>query len=184
MATTPSIKSAKDIVARAIEFAVAAHGDQKRKYTGEPYWHHCMEVMQIVEEYGASPEVRAAAMLHDVLEDTPTTINELIANFGQIVTELVIEVTDVSTPEDGNRAQRKRLDLVHLSKCSKWAAMIKLADLISNTQSIVKHDPGFAQIYLPEKEAILKVLMPADLRLTNRAAEVLWQAKKELGIYA
>lgn len=170
-----------DLVTRAILFAQEAHGDQKRKYTGEPYWNHPLEVMQILEDYKAPAHVRAAAMLHDVLEDTPVKVSDLVKEFGSDVAMLVLQVTDVSTEEDGNRAQRKRKDLVHLSKASPWAAMIKLADLISNTKSIVKHDPGFAQIYLREKEDLLKVLTAADMRLHARAAEVLWQAKKELG---
>lgn len=169
-----------ELVAAAVEFARMAHGEQKRKYTGQPYWTHPLEVMQILEKYGASPEVRAAAMLHDVLEDTDTKPSEILERFGPRVLELVLEVTDVSSEADGNRAQRKRKDLVHLSKATPWAAMIKLADLISNTQSIVENDPGFAKIYLREKEDLLKVLNAADMRLHARAAEVLWQAKKKL----
>lgn len=175
-----SNKSGAELVAKAISFAREAHGSQERKYTGEAYWTHPLEVMQIVEQYEASPEVRAAAMLHDVLEDTDVKLADLVREFGSEVATLVLEVTDISTKADGNRSQRKRKDLVHLSKATPWAAMIKLADLISNTQSIVKHDPGFAKIYLSEKEDLLKVLNAADMRLHARAAEVLWQAKKEL----
>ncbi len=170
------------LVAKAVKFAVNAHGEQVRKYTGEPYWNHPYEVMQILERYNAPAYVRAAAMLHDVVEDTPVEIGEIIVEFGQRVAELVLEVTDVSTPEDGNRAQRKRKDLLHLAKASPWGAMIKLADLISNTKTIVEHDPSFAQIYLTEKEEALKVLMPKDLRLLNEANEVIWQARRKLGV--
>lgn len=175
-----SPKTSVELVTKAILYAQAAHEGQKRKYTGEPYWQHPMEVMQILERYDAPPVVRAAAMLHDVLEDTPVTMDQLTAEFGIAVSTLVMEVTDVSAPEDGNRAQRKRKDLVHLSKASPWAAMIKLADMISNTRSIVEHDPDFARVYLLEKEDLLKVLRPADLRLTNEATEVLWQAKRKI----
>lgn len=169
-----------ELVAAAVEFARMAHGEQKRKYTGQPYWTHPLEVMQILEKYGASPEVRAAAMLHDVLEDTDTKPSEILERFGPRVLELVLEVTDVSKPEDGNRAQRKRKDLAHLAKASGWGAMIKLADLISNTSTIVENDPGFAAVYIREKEDLLKVLNPANMLLHAKATEVLWQAKRKL----
>ena len=60
-----------DIVKRASEFASKAHNGQVRKYTGEPYFGHPVEVMEIVSEVIDDPEVHAAALLHDVVEDTP-----------------------------------------------------------------------------------------------------------------
>ena len=79
----------------ALGFVNCAHRQQKRKYTGEPYVVHCEGVARIVAEYTSDAEVIAAATLHDVLEDTEVTPAEMQNAFGQRVTLLVIEVTDV-----------------------------------------------------------------------------------------
>lgn len=71
---------------------------------------------------------------------------------------MVDMLTDVSRPEDGNRAARKKLDREHLAKATPEVKTIKLADLIHNTESIVAHDPKFAEVYLEEKRALLSVL--------------------------
>lgn len=143
---------------RARGFAECAHINQKRKYTGEAYSNHCDQVARIVLEYTGNYQIAAAAHLHDVLEDTPITTSQLVDTFGYFITEMVLCVTDVSIPSDGNRAKRRAIDLKHLEGCSDLAANIKYADLISNTQSIVLYDPNFARIYLPEKRDALDVL--------------------------
>ena len=164
------------LVDHAYNFAVEAHGDQKRKYTGEPYVTHCVEVAKIVQEVGGDVEMICAALLHDVLEDTPVSYDELNAakygfNFG--ICQLVLWLTDVSRPEDGNRATRKTLDREHIAKAPARAKTIKLADLISNSSSIVQHDPKFAKTYLQEKRLLLDVLKDADKGLWDRANAIL-----------
>jgi (p)ppGpp synthase/HD superfamily hydrolase len=84
-----------------------------------------------------------AAILHDVLEDTPVTYAELLHEFGHHTALLVQELTNVSKLTDRNRAQRKAMDREQLAKSSVAAATIKLADCISNTPSIVAEDPKF-----------------------------------------
>lgn len=146
-------------VARA--FSKAAHGavGQKRKYTGEPYHVHPEHVLNILEYY-TDPQipVRCATLLHDVLEDTQVTYDLLVDVFGEVIADLVLQVTDVSKPEDGNRATRKALDRAHLARSNYFGASIKLADLISNSQSINRHDPKFAKVYMREKRDLLEVL--------------------------
>ena len=156
-----------NVVKKARDFATEAHQGQFRKYTDEPYIVHPIAVAKTLSEYGATDEVLAAALLHDTIEDTDVTYEDIQQEFGLTGAELVGEVTDVSRAEDGNRAFRKALDLVHLAGASADGQTIKLADLIDNTKSIVAHDPGFAPIYLREKEALLKVLTKglADLRI-------------------
>ncbi len=97
---------------------------------------------------------------------------------------LVLEVTDVSRPEDGNREARKAIDREHLARSSPEGATIKLADLIDNTKSIVAHDKGFARVYLPEMEKLLEVLRHGDPALWQRAYETLCMAQHELRIAA
>ncbi|QEH36478.1 Bifunctional (p)ppGpp synthase/hydrolase SpoT [Aquisphaera giovannonii] len=169
-----------DLPALALGFAKCAHRQQKRKYTGEPYANHCRNVASIVADYTNDPDVIAAAALHDVLEDTQVTPAEMRDVFGERVTLLVIEVTDVSRLEDGNRDERKRLDREHLARSSAEGATIKLADLIDNTSSIVKYDKGFAKAYLKEKELLLDVLQHGNLDLWTRAFLTLQEAQREL----
>ena len=85
------------------------------------------------------PEVQAAALLHDVVEDTPVSIKDIEDVFGPRVAALVGDLTDVSKPEDGNRAT-KGADRQHTAKASPDAKTVKLADLISNGKSIIKDD--------------------------------------------
>ena len=147
-----------DIVTRADAFAARAHSaiKHKRKYTGDDYIVHPREVAAIVASVPHTPEMLAAALLHDTVEDTGVSIETIRAEFGPIVADLVADLTDISTPELGNRAVRKALDLTHTAHASPSAKTIKLADLLSNTVSIVAHDPGFARVYLKEKAALLK----------------------------
>jgi (p)ppGpp synthase/HD superfamily hydrolase len=102
--------------------------------------------------------VLAAAWLHDVVEDTGVTIDTIRDEFGKEVASLVAGLTDVSRPEDGNMAARKAIDRAHTSAQSPDCKTIKLADLVSNTRSIVERDPEFAKVYLEEKRQLLHVL--------------------------
>ena len=104
-----------NLLERARVFATAAHAavGQTRKYTGEPYVVHPLEVANIVLSVGGTEAMVAAAMLHDVLEDTGVTFDLLEDEFGEEVAQLVLWLTDVSKPEDGNRSTRKALDRQH-----------------------------------------------------------------------
>jgi (p)ppGpp synthase/HD superfamily hydrolase len=163
---------AGDLEARALEFARAAHASigHMRKYTGEPYIVHPIAVAEIVRSVPHTPEMIAAAYLHDVVEDTPVTLDEIRAEFGDEVAELVDWLTDVSKPGDGNRRTRKAIDLEHTAKAPPAAKTIKLADLIDNSLAIAKHDRGFWPVYRREKRALLEVLKDGDKALWERAA--------------
>ncbi len=155
----------------AIEFATEAHGDQKRKYTGEPYITHPIAVMEIVREVPHTEEMLMAAVLHDTVEDTPVTIEDIKTKFGTKVAELVDGLTDVSRPEHGNRKTRKALDRAHLAKQNAEVQTIKLADLIHNTMSIGLYDPHFYKVYKEEKIKILDVLKLGNQILMHRAQQ-------------
>ncbi len=159
-----------EIVKRALMFATLAHGDQKRKYTGEMYIVHPIEVMEIVKSVPHDDAMLAAALLHDVVEDTEVSIEEVTEAFGQDIADLVSDLTDVSKPEDGNRKFRKAMDRDHSAQSSARAQTVKLADLISNSSDILKNDPSFAKVYLAEKELLLQVLTEGDKSLHARAA--------------
>lgn len=145
-------------------FAIAAHSavGQVRKYTFEPYWVHPQEVANLVAMLPIStPEMIAAAWLHDTVEDTEITHELILTEFGQEVSELVGWLTDISKPEDGPRATRKEIDRMHMAQAPSSAQTIKCMDLISNTRSIVQNDPKFARIYLNEKRLLLNVMNKA-----------------------
>ena len=160
-----------NIVERARVFATAAHAavGQTRKYTGEPYVVHPIEVSELVASVGGTEAMVAAALLHDVLEDTEVTVDVLEEQFGSEVADLVLWLTDISKPEDGNRSTRKALDRQHSAAAPAAAQTIKVADLISNTKTIVEFDPGFAKTYLAEKRLLLDVLTRANPTLLAMA---------------
>ncbi len=159
------------LIQDAAAFASFAHGSigQKRKYTEEPYIMHPAAVAAIAAVADLSNEAIAAAWLHDVVEDTPVSLSEIAERFGVKVAEYVDFLTDNTTPEDGNRASRKAITLARLAAAPREVKTIKLADLIHNVGTIVRHDPEFAQVYLPEKQALLEVLRGGDPILWQRA---------------
>jgi (p)ppGpp synthase/HD superfamily hydrolase len=166
--------SGMDIVQKAQVYAIAAHSavQQKRKYTGEPYFVHPAEVAQIVASVpGSTPDMVAAAWLHDVVEDTGCTFTDIHMAFGIDIAVLVQWLTDVSKPEDGNRATRKAMDREHTAQAPAEAQTIKLADLISNSKSIMEHDPDFAKTYLEEKRLLLEVMTKGDRGLHAEASK-------------
>jgi (p)ppGpp synthase/HD superfamily hydrolase len=165
---------------RAKAFCIAAHCavGQKRKYTGEDYYHHPFEVADLVLAHAAhiSDAMLIAAVLHDVVEDTQVPLSVIDEQFGPIVAAYVEQLTDVSKPEDGNRRARKAIDRAHTAAASPAAKTIKLADLISNTRSIVERDPKFAATYLKEKRLLLQVLREGDPALYKIADALAYSA--------
>ncbi|MCU7812654.1 MAG: HD domain-containing protein [Candidatus Thiodiazotropha sp. (ex Notomyrtea botanica)] len=166
-----------DLLLRAIEYATQAHAriDQRRKYSNQPYDVHLKAVANLVREVADDTHMIAAAWLHDAVEDTPATVQDIEREFGSDVALLVSELTDISRPSDGNRATRKLIDRQHTAKASARAKTIKLADLIDNCRDICRHDNRFSKVFLVEMEALLTVLQEGDERLYKRAWKV-WQA--------
>jgi (p)ppGpp synthase/HD superfamily hydrolase len=154
-----------NIVTKALIFATKAHGDQVRKYTGEPYIVHPIEVMMIVKSVSHTDEMLCAALLHDTIEDTDVEWRDIANAFGEPIANLVHWLSDASRPSDGNRDARKAIDRAHIAKAPKEAQTIKCADLISNSRSILERDHDFAKVYLKEKLATLEVLTLADREL-------------------
>jgi (p)ppGpp synthase/HD superfamily hydrolase len=154
-------------------FATAAHTacGHVRKYTGKPYIVHPAEVVGLIVRHAErfNQAMIEAAWLHDVVEDTEVGLGLILDEFGDEVMSLVGWLTDVSTPFMGNRAYRKALDREHIAAAPAAAKTIKLADLISNTRSIVADDPKFAVTYLSEKRLLLEVLREGDEILYHMA---------------
>ncbi|MDO3380440.1 HD domain-containing protein [Geoalkalibacter halelectricus] len=160
------------LIRRVKLFAEIAHRGQVRKYTGEPYVVHPLRVSFWVASVSNGPEIVAASVLHDTLEDTRTDYADIRDFFGKRVADLVLEVTGVSRPADGNRQARKALDRSALAGASADAQTIKLADLIDNIGSIASHDPRFAKIYMQEKAQLLEVLTKGHPALYAEARRI------------
>lgn len=147
-------------------FAQIAHVNQKRKFSDEPYIQHLDEVAYHISK-GSSvkdymfQEYRGvmydAAYLHDTLEDTDVTKEEIEILFGKECADTVVMLTDVSKPKDGNRAIRKALDRAHLANANAVAKAIKFADLLSNLRAIPKSEP-FYTVFKEEAKLLLPVL--------------------------
>jgi hypothetical protein len=173
-----------DLVERAREFATTAHQriGHQRKYSKQPYHVHLEAVAKRVANVVDDPEMIAAAWLHDTVEDTPATLDDIEEYFGAAVAELVEELTDVSKPSDGNRARRKEIDRMHSAQASARSKTVKLADLIDNCKDIAKHDERFARVYLVEMGALLDVLTDGDQSLLSEARKLHAKHAEKLGI--
>jgi (p)ppGpp synthase/HD superfamily hydrolase len=130
------------LVGRAADFAAHRHVSQRRKgAAGEPYINHLIEVGRLLAEAteGRDAALVAAGLLHDTLEDTPTTFEELEAQFGSDIAGLVAEVTDdKSLP----KAERKRRQVATAAAKSKRARLIKIADKTSNLRALAHSPPA------------------------------------------
>lgn len=125
----------------ALSFAARRHGPQKRKDPEKtPYINHVIDVATILAVDGnvSDETILVAAILHDTVEDTDTTFDELTAEFGEIASELVSEMTDDKTLP---KAERKRLQVLHAPEASDAAKQIKIADKIANVRDVA-HRPG------------------------------------------
>lgn len=168
--------NARGYYSRALTFVRIAHREQKRKYTDTAYLFHLLNVAELVSTVNDDLVILTAALLHDVIEDCEVTAEALENLFGEEVAKLVVEVTDVSTLEDGNREERKRLDREHLAGSSPEGATIKLADIIDNCPSVIAFDPAFAKVYLREKRLLLEILTHGDQKLWHLADRILVNA--------
>ena len=132
------MNEAKIIHAR--NWATLYHKGQVRKYTGEPYITHPEAVGALVRAHGLSDTAVIAALLHDTVEDTSATIEDVEESFGTKVAEYVWYLTK---PPGfvGNRATRKALDRDRLSHAPEEVRIIKFFDVMHNAGSIKEHDP-------------------------------------------
>lgn len=192
---TPAPRGGRDAVVAAIAFSLAAHGSQLRKDRRTPYIVHPVAVLRILStELGVTdPEILAAGVLHDVLEDTPRTPNALRRRFGPLVTSLVVELTlppALHGPEVPD--SRKTRALVHAIRTMSWpAVLVKLADRTDNLRdsSNAGWSAGKRRAFREQSRRLLRALVlrgrtdppPAGLARTLAAAERLVVAHLDRG---
>src|SRR5207237_8837529 len=137
-------RAVKDVALRlrALAFAAHKHRDQRRKDAeASPYINHPIALADVlVNEGGVTDvEVLCAALLHDTVEDTATTHEELVNAFGSRVARIVAEVTDDKTLP---KAERKRLQIEHAASVSSEAKLVKLADKLCNLRDVADRPPA------------------------------------------
>ncbi len=129
------------LVIRAVEFAAQKHRMQRRKDSdASPYINHPIALMHVLCLDGgiSDPVVLAAAALHDTIEDTETTEEELRTIFGEEIAQIVVEMTDDKSLPKG---ERKRLQIEHAHRMSREGALVKLADKICNLRDVAANPP-------------------------------------------
>jgi guanosine-3',5'-bis(diphosphate) 3'-pyrophosphohydrolase len=173
------------LLLRATDFAARKHRDQRRKgRRADPYINHPISVALILAETGdvKDPEILAAVILHDTVEDTDTTPQELEARFGARIRGYMEEVSDEKSLP---RKVRKELQIQHASGLSAGAALIKLGDKISNVTDMV-HDPPASwdlrrrSAYLDWAEAVGRRLPKVNTALEHRLFSLLRQGREKL----
>ena len=131
------------LLIKALAFAADKHRNQRRKNVdASPYINHPISLASILcnEAHVTDLNVICGALLHDTVEDTETTADELVAEFGQDISDIVMEVTDDKTIED--KQKRKQLQIEHASHISAPAKLVKLADKISNLRDTANDPPA------------------------------------------
>lgn len=181
-----------DILTKITDFADTAHGDQMRKYTPDRYIVHPIRVMQILSKFDSRIPMLAAALLHDVLEDTPVNKEQMYDFLHTVLNQseakqtlqLVEEMTDVYVKSDfpqWNRRVRKDKELARIVQTSRDAQTIKYADILDNTSEIAASDPNFAPRYLRECLVILECADKGDPTLREMAMQKVRGALATLG---
>jgi (p)ppGpp synthase/HD superfamily hydrolase len=151
-----------NIADAAKEFAIAKHGTQK--YGDRPYSYHLAQVSQVLAEFGYAGDeaIMAAGWLHDVLEDTPTTYEMLVSEFGKETADIVWAVT---TEPGGNRVDGFRKTAIKIQS-NKKALIVKLADRIANTEASLQSNPKLYKMYVKEFPLFKELLYnPQDVEL-------------------
>lgn len=179
-----------EILEQVRSFAAKAHEGQERKYADEPYINHPVRVMEICRKYTDDVTVLAAALLHDVLEDTEVDREEMLSFLEKIMgpdkarqtVQLVTELTDVYIKADypqWNRRKRKAKEAERHATTSEKSQTVKYADIIDNTEGIVRADSDFAHVFLYECRDLLKRIDKGNRELYQKAVDLV---NEQIGI--
>lgn len=174
-----------ELLLQAATFSAVRHRNQRRKGgDASPYINHPLDVAYTLAHIGGVTDATtlAAAILHDTIEDTATTGEELEMIFGRKVRLLVEEVTDDKTLE---KTERKRLQIEHAPNMSPAAKLIKLGDKISNIQEVIENPPSnWARQrrleYIEWAEWVVAGCRGANESLERHCEELLREARRAL----
>ena len=182
------------LIEKVQAFAAKAHEGQRRKFADEPYSNHVVRVMQTCNKVSTDEVLLSAALLHDVLEDTPVPEEDMRSFLNEIfvqgdaerVIDLVKERTDVYTPEvfpSWNRRKRKKMENDRLKDIDADAQTIKYADIIDNSTDIANIEYGFSAKYISEYMSLLEVLNRGNSMLYREAIKTVTQAQQHIQNY-
>ncbi|MGN7890451.1 metal-dependent phosphohydrolase [Dyadobacter endophyticus] len=174
------------------DYVKQMHGEQKRKYTGAPYYTHLLSVADRVNRYARNGYETEIALCHDLIEDTECSLADLsykLMSLGYSVEEDVVilagvdDLTDKYTSEKYpslNRAQRKELEGARIVSSRPVAQTVKYADIIDNMLSLAEHDPGFARVYAREVDGYLWQINMGNKELYAACCQLLTEVKARL----
>lgn len=168
----------------AVRYAAQKHASQRRKAANAkvvPYIVHPLEAAQILAEVGVTDEdVLIAAVLHDTLEDTSATENDLRFKYGERVLGIVKEITD---DKELPKPKRKELQITQAPQKSYAAKLVKCADKTSNMKDLVRNPPGWSieamRGYTNHARSVVKALN-AQGEIPPQLAAMFWQASQEV----
>ena len=183
-------KNATEVILEKVkDFVTKAHNGQRRKYTDEPYVTHLIKVMNICRQYTHDVSMLAAALLHDVLEDTSVT-KEQLKDFLLTIMEnakaertlhLVDELTDrfvKSNYPQWNRRKRKGKEMERLAATSADSQTIKYADILDNSTDFAGDSADFAIVFLRECKTLLQMMTKGNPQLYQRTVETVEEGLK------
>lgn len=174
------------------DFVKDQHQDQKRKYTGEPYYSHLLRVAEIVSKYSNNDMEVEIALCHDLLEKTKCTKQELALKLIDIGYDLfprskvlkgVYDMTNHYTSEAYtmyDRKKRKELEAERMCESQSFSQTVMYAEIIDNTQSLVEHDPEFASVYLHEVLTYIDDIDEGQPQLYNKCRKIVNSAMRQL----
>ena len=171
-----------NLVLKATQFAALKHCDQRRKDGKTPYIIHPISVAMILSEIGSIEdlEILSAALLHDTLEDTDTSADELEKFFGSRVRIIVEELTDNDML---SFSQRKQMQIDNAPYLSKDATLVRIADKISNVSDVIENPPPEwnqkrCNKYVDWAEAVMNNCQKVNQDLENHFFELLTEYRK------
>lgn len=175
------------IILKALRFSAEKHSDQRRRDSkSSPYINHPIQVAETLWKVGGVRDdaLLVAAILHDTIEDTDATPEEIKREFGEEVLGLVLEVTDdKSLPKE----VRKQLQIENAAKKSPRAKLLKLADKLCNVHDLIHSPPSSwslkrRQEYLTWSEKVVQGVRGSNRELEARYDEVLKEGKRMLNL--
>lgn len=169
-----------NLVSQAKELAILKHAGQFRKFSGEAYVQHPMRVAQTILRYKSSRELdklMIAALLHDTVEDTDTTIEEIKFQFGDLVASLVSELT---SEKDLKREDKATYLSEKMVSMTSWGLVIKLADRLDNVSDLRHVNKSFRQKYVLETRIIISNLVLKREYLSATHIQLITDILKEI----
>ena len=150
---------------KALNFAKLKHSSQKRKFTGEPYIVHPIRVAEITKRYGGTESQIIAAILHDTIEDTETTEDEIRREFGDEIAGLVVSLTN--DEDEKNRLGKAEYLTKKISGMSSNSLLVKFADRLDNVNDLSSNNPDWSKTYARQTDYILSHLDNPNLNETH-----------------